>query len=171
MPPYASCPYSFKSLQLYKKICYNSIIFRYVCLSLIFRQQNILSKHRSAKESVPVHVIFYETENGTVPAKDFIFSLDPKLKAKVLYVIDKLESRGSKLRLPDSKELSDGIFELRAISGSNIARVLYFFIIGNTAVLTNGFIKKTRKTPLNQILLAKNTATTTKGGIPYDNMA
>ena len=120
-----------------------------------FRQQNRISKNLSVKECFPVHVIFYETENGTAPAKDFIFSLDPKLKAKVLYVIDKLESRGSKLRLPDSKELSDGIFELRAISGSNIARVLYFFIIGNTAVLTNGFIKKTRKTPLNQILLAK----------------
>lgn len=102
-----------------------------------------------------MNVIFYEKEDGTVPARDFVFSLDPKLKAKVLYVIDKLEARGSLLRLPDSEELTDGIFELRAISGNNIARVLYFFIVGNTAVLTNGFIKKTQKTPPNEILRAK----------------
>ena len=54
-----------------------------------FRQQDGISKNLSVKECFPVHVIFYETENGTAPAKDFIFSLDPKLKAKVLYVIDK----------------------------------------------------------------------------------
>ena len=102
-----------------------------------------------------MNVVFYQKEDGTVPAKDFIFSLDEKLKAKILYVIDKLEARGPLLRLPDSEELTDGIFELRAISGNNIARVLYFFIVGNTAVLTNGFIKKTPKTPSNEILRAK----------------
>ena len=99
-----------------------------------------------------MNVIFYEMEDGTVPARDFIFSLDDKL---VLYVIDNLEARGSQLRMPYSEELTDGIFELRAISGNNIARVLYFFIVGNTAVLTNGFVKKTQKTPPNQIQLAK----------------
>ena len=109
----------------------------------------------ATKGGLPLNVIFYEKEDGTVPARDFIFSLDDKLKAKVLYVIDNLEARGSQLRMPYSEELTDGIFELRAISGSNIARVLYFFIVGNTAVLTNGFVKKTQKTPPNQIQLAK----------------
>ena len=102
-----------------------------------------------------MNVVFYEMKDGTVPARDFIFSLDDKLKAKFLYVIDNLEARGSQLRMPYSEELTDGIFELRAVSGSNIARVLYFFIVGNTAVLTNGFVKKTQKTPPNQIQLAK----------------
>lgn len=34
-------------------------------------------------------------------------------------------------------------------------RILYFFFIGNKAVLTNGFTKKTQKTPKNEIELAK----------------
>lgn len=55
-----------------------------------------------------MNVVFYEMEDGTVPARDFIFSLDDKLKAKVLYVIDNLEARGSQLRMPYSEELTVG---------------------------------------------------------------
>jgi len=45
--------------------------------------------------------------------------------------------------------------ELRTIFGNNISRVLYFFMVGDTAVLTNGFIKKTQKTPPEEIDRAK----------------
>ena len=51
--------------------------------------------------------------------------------------------------------LDDGIFELRVKQGSDISRVLYFFVVGSKVVLTNGFVKKTQKTPANQIDLAK----------------
>ena len=37
----------------------------------------------------------------------------------------------------------------------NISRVLYFFVVGKKIVLTNGFIKKTQKTPRSEILKAK----------------
>ncbi len=50
---------------------------------------------------------------------------------------------------------ADGIFEIRAKVGSDISRVLYLFVIGRKIVLTNGFVKKTRKTPRNEIELAK----------------
>ena len=49
--------------------------------------------------------------------------------------------------MPYSEQLEDGIFELRAKVGSDISRVLYFFFVGNKAILTNGFVKKTPKTP------------------------
>ena len=48
-----------------------------------------------------------------------------------------------------------GIFELRAKFGSDISRVLYFFFAGRRVVLTNGFVKKTQKTPKAEIELAK----------------
>ena len=51
--------------------------------------------------------------------------------------------------------MGDGIFELRAKVGSDISRVLYFFVVGRTVVLTNGFIKKTQKTPPAEIERAK----------------
>jgi phage-related protein len=67
-----------------------------------------------------------------------------------------LENNGFELREPHSKHLIDGIFELRAKVGSNISRVLYFFIIGNRAILTHGFVKKTDKTPPSEIDKAKD---------------
>lgn len=69
--------------------------------------------------------------------------------------IDLLQDVGNELREPYSKHLNDGIFELRAKIGSDISRVLYFFFIGSKIILTNGFIKKTQKTPPKIIALAK----------------
>lgn len=39
--------------------------------------------------------------------------------------------------------------------GSNITRVLYFFYIGKKIIATNGFVKKTQKTPPKELNLAK----------------
>ena len=98
-------------------------------------------------------VIFYDKADGTEPAKDFILSLDKKMRAKMLRTISLLA--GPDLREPCSKPLGDGIFELRAKVGSDISRVLYFFIVGRRVILTNGFIKKTQKTPPAELERAK----------------
>ena len=68
-------------------------------------------------------VLFYEKEDGTRPAEEYLLSEDVKLRAKV---------------------------------GTDISRVLYFFIVGKKVILTNGFRKKTEKTPHDVIELAKN---------------
>lgn len=62
-----------------------------------------------------------------------------------------LQERGRSLREPESKLLRDGIFELRTVMGDNAGRVLYFFCVGDRVVLTHGFRKKTRKTPLREV--------------------
>lgn len=100
-------------------------------------------------------IIFYEKEDGTEPAKDFLLSLDVKMRAKMLRTIELLQKNGYKLREPESKHIDDGIMELRAKVGSDISRVLYFFVIGQKIVLTNGFVKKTQKTPKSEIQKAK----------------
>ena len=101
-------------------------------------------------------VEFYDKTNGTKPAKDFITGLSPKMRAKMLRVISVLEVNGSELREPYSKHLDEGIFELRGQVGSDISRVLYFFVIGQKVILTHGFVKKTKKTPISEIEKAKN---------------
>ena len=100
-------------------------------------------------------VLFYEKEDGTQPAKDFMLGLDKKMRAKMLSTISILADNGNELREPYSKNLSDGIFELRARVGSDITRVLYFFYVGKHIILTNGFVKKTQKTPQEEIAKAK----------------
>jgi len=100
-------------------------------------------------------VSFYTTADGDKPAKDFIDGLDKKLRTKVLRSINLLQDNGNETREPDSKPLEDGIFELRTSFGGNITRVLYFFYVGQRIILTNGFVKKTNKTPPAEIATAK----------------
>lgn len=102
------------------------------------------------------NVIAYEKENGEVPVEDFLNSLNPKMRAKMYGLLVILQESGNMLREPYSKHLGDGIFELRCKFGSNISRVLYFFYHEGIIVLTNGFVKKTQKTPIEEIQLAKS---------------
>lgn len=100
-------------------------------------------------------VEYYEKSDGTYPAEEFILSQDIKMQTKLFRLLELLELKGNELREPYSKSLSDGIFEIRAIQGNNITRVLYFFVVDKKIILTNGFVKKTQKTPENEIVLAK----------------
>lgn len=100
-------------------------------------------------------LFFYDKPDGSEPVKEFLLSVDDKMRARLLKTIDLLAVNGTNLRMPYSEHTVDGIFEIRAKSGSNISRVLYFFVIGRKIVLTNGFIKKTQKTSKNEIDLAK----------------
>ncbi len=109
-----------------------------------------------SKELVKLfEVEYYEKSDGTYPAEEFILSQDIKMQTKLFRLLELLELKGNELREPYSKSLSDGIFEIRAIQGNNITRVLYFFVLNKKIILTNGFVKKTKKTPENEIVLAK----------------
>ena len=101
-----------------------------------------------------IDVDFYELPDGREPAKLFLESLDKKSRAKMFREIDLLESNGPDLRFPHSRYLSNGIFELRAKQGNDISRVMYFFYAGSKAILTNGFVKKSQKTPRQELELA-----------------
>ena len=48
-------------------------------------------------------------------------------------------------------ENTDGLYEIRIQSGSNIFRIFCFFDHGQLIVLANGFRKKDQKTPMNEI--------------------
>ena len=82
--------------------------------------------------------------------------LDRKMNAKLIGLMELLEEKGTELREPYSAPLEDGIFELRCKLGSNITRALYFFYVGKRIVVTNGFVKKTQKTPPGEIKIAKD---------------
>ena len=58
-------------------------------------------------------ILFYEKEDGTEPAKDFLLSLDKKMRTKMLCTIEMLQYNGYELREPYSKSVSEGIMELR----------------------------------------------------------
>lgn len=84
-------------------------------------------------------VIFYEKEDGSMPARDFILGLDEKLKAKTLRNINMLAKVGPALRKPESSPLDDGIFEIRTKVVTNLTRVLYFFYVSKKGCINQWF--------------------------------
>lgn len=98
---------------------------------------------------------FFVKTDGRCPVIDFLDSLDLKMRAKTLRMIMLLEQNGNDLKEPYSKFLGDGIYELRVKQGTNIVRILCFFMVGRRIIVTNGFVKKTQKTPRDEIELPK----------------
>lgn len=107
-------------------------------------------------EELPVfNIEFYTLESGKQPVAEFLDSLTAKMRAKAIGSLELLEEFGNQLKEPHSKYLSDGIFELRIKFASDISRIFYFFVVNNKIVLTNGFVKKTQKTPPGELDKAK----------------
>ena len=94
---------------------------------------------------------FYQKEGGEEPVRVFLDGIELKLRAKAVRDIELLARYGKHLREPFSKYIQDGIFELRTKQSTNITRILYFFYTDNKIILTNGFVKKTQKTPPSEI--------------------
>lgn len=99
---------------------------------------------------------FYRTPSNECPVEVFLDSLTSKQAKKIAWVMQLVEELK---QVPDLylKKLTntDDIWEIRAQLGSNIFRVLGFFVADNTFIATNGFQKKTQKTPINEITLAE----------------
>ena len=94
-----------------------------------------------------VSCYYFITASSRVPVREFLDSLDTKSQAKFFFVMDLLETYGHRLPQPHAKYVGDQIFELRFHGKKGSIRVLYFFFHQDKAIFTNGFIKKTQKTP------------------------
>jgi phage-related protein len=93
-------------------------------------------------------IVFYRTQSGASPVEDFLNSLSGKQAQKVLWVLRLIQELDS---VPSQylKKLvnTDDIWEVRVQIGNNIFRLLGFFGENDLMILTNGFAKKTQKTP------------------------
>ena len=101
-------------------------------------------------------ILFYRTKLDECPVEDFLDTLDGKQAQKVAWVMQAVEEL-EKVPTTYLKKLvnTKGIWEIRVQMGSNIFRFLGFFNQGDFIVLTNGFQKKTQKTPKSEILLSE----------------
>ncbi len=101
-----------------------------------------------------IKCVYYQTDAGRIPAKEFMYSLHIRTRQKIYEVIHLFQDHGKALPESHLKMIDDGIYELRCIGIEGKVRVLHFFIDQDKAVLTNGFIKKTQKTPKKEIKTA-----------------
>ena len=83
-----------------------------------------------------------------------IYSLDQATFAKTLRLVNLLEKFGHLLGMPHSRKISSKLFELR-IRGAKEVRIFYT-LKTDKIYLLHGFIKKTQKTPRQEIEKAVN---------------
>jgi phage-related protein len=99
---------------------------------------------------------FYKTKDGKCPVEDFLDSLPGKVVQKITWMLEILESQGF-LPVNHFKKLKNtNIWECRIQFGNNIFRILGFFSTDSILILSHGFIKKTQKTPKNEIEKSEN---------------
>ncbi|WP_125714695.1 type II toxin-antitoxin system RelE/ParE family toxin [Companilactobacillus kedongensis] len=96
---------------------------------------------------------FYTRKNGQSEIKDFILRLPLRDKAKLLGIIKKTEVFGisKAISLGYIKKIGSNEFEIRSQLGNNIQRCLYFHVYAQKYIITNGFTKKSQKTPQYEI--------------------
>jgi phage-related protein len=98
---------------------------------------------------------FFESETGKKPVREWLLELSGEDRRIIGYDIQTVEF-GWPIGMPTCKPLSGGLWEVRSsLSSSRIARVIFCMREGEM-VLLHGFIKKTQKTPQQDILLANN---------------
>ena len=83
-------------------------------------------------------------------SQTFMQALDENVQRKIDYALQLLKTQ-ERLSVKFVKVIKDGLFELRIEYESNIYRVFFIFDNGQVVVLFNGFQKKSRKTPKQEI--------------------
>ncbi len=70
-------------------------------------------------------------------------------------LVELLIEYGPSLRLPHSRSLGEGLFELRPRSRAGVGRAFYCFMVGKRVTVLHAFIKKTQQTPDRELRVAR----------------
>ncbi len=100
-------------------------------------------------------IVFYRLVNGESPVEEFLDTLPDKAAQKVIAVFKVIEENLIVSTRFFKKLTGTEIWECRIMWQSDIYRILGFFDKNNFIILTNGFHKKTQKTPASEIKRAE----------------
>jgi phage-related protein len=100
-----------------------------------------------------LEVRFFQTAAGKEPVRDWLKALLKEDRQSIGEDI-KTAQFGWPLGMPLVRKLEKNLWEVRTPITDGIARVI-FTVIGNQMVLLHSFIKKSQKTPKNELELAR----------------
>ncbi len=100
-----------------------------------------------------LRVIFYRTTAGNEPVREWLKALPPEDR-KIIGDDLKTAQYGWPLGMPLIRKLEVGLWEVRCRLQDSIARLI-FTVESDAMVLLHGFIKKSQKTPLQDLQLAR----------------
>lgn len=97
----------------------------------------------------------YSIEYFHPRVKNDIESWPDGILADYARLVELLMEFGPNLRMPYSRAMGDGLFELRPRGPEGIGRALYCYFDGQRIVMLHAFIKKTQETPGKELRLAR----------------
>lgn len=101
-----------------------------------------------------IPVVFYRTSGGTEPVLDWLRSLPAEDRRAIGTDLATVQF-GWPIGMPLCRSLGNGLWEVRtSLPSRRIARLL-FFVAGERIGVVHGFIKKTQKTPADDLDLAR----------------
>jgi phage-related protein len=84
-----------------------------------------------------------------------INALPVGIRASYARLANLLEEFGLDLRMPHSRAMGDGLFELRPRGREGIARVFYCMKVGRKIIMLHSFIKKSNEAPKREMDIAR----------------
>ena len=97
---------------------------------------------------------FYLTSTGSNPVRSWLVGLPVEDRQRIGHDLRAVEY-GWPVGMPLCRNLGEGLWEVRStLPSRRIARVL-FCLVGGELVVLHGFIKKTQKTPLEDLAMAR----------------
>ncbi|MCW8125647.1 type II toxin-antitoxin system RelE/ParE family toxin [Microbulbifer halophilus] len=87
--------------------------------------------------------------------EDDILKMPPKLQARMLRLLELIESYGANLGAPHTAPVGNGLFEIRAKASEGIARALFCYAQGKRIYILHAFVKKSQKLPVKELRLAQ----------------
>jgi phage-related protein len=98
--------------------------------------------------------VFYRTRGGAELVRDWLRSLDDRDRNAIGLDLMRVQFRWP-VGMPLCRAMGDGLWEVRtSLPGNRIARML-FCVARDRIVILNGFIKKTQRTPDEEMTLAR----------------
>jgi phage-related protein len=85
-----------------------------------------------------------------------ILELPDTLAARYIVLTRRMLAIGPNLGEPHTKAMGGGLFELRLKGAEGIARVFYCALIGKRIVMLNSFVKKSPRTPQQELEVARS---------------
>lgn len=112
---------------------------------------------------VRLKVFFYKTESEREPVREWLKSLSGEDK-KLIGEDIKTVQFGFPLGMPLVRKLETGLWEIRSHLPNRIARVI-FTIEDDFMVLLHGFVKKSQKTSLDDLEVARTRLAKLRGNL------
>jgi phage-related protein len=84
-----------------------------------------------------------------------VWAMPADIVADYLRLTEAMELYGADLRMPHSRAMGGGLFELRPKGPEGIGRVFYCTQVGKTIVVLHSFVKKTQETPDAEMRVAR----------------